>query len=509
MGLRTTLVTIGCGLAALAASPAAAAEKWLKAETRHFAIYSGGSRAQTEQFARRVEQFDALMRLLTRTPADDGARRLPIYLLATGENVAELAADKSKGIAGFYRPSRYGSFAVANRERADGKFDVSADAVLFHEYAHHFMFRNFAYAYPAWYIEGFAEFVSTAEFYDDGGWSVGKAPLFRAYGLVAGRDLPIERVLFGTTAGMPLDLADIFYGRSWLLVHMLRNDKAREGQLQAYIQALGNGIPEREAAKAFGDLAVLDKALDRYIGTKLTYNRAKGPLAYAPEIATTELDPIDSRLVALSLRRKVGHDLARTRDELRALAEAAPQRAPAWLELGLAEESLAAEATAPEAEKASRAAAEAAVDQALVADPALGRAHLLKARLMIERLDGANQRSPVAWKPVRQHISAANRADTEDPAPLFTWYESIVRQGYEPDQLARDGLAKAFLLAPEAVDLRVEYAFDLARQQRFDEALKLVEFVVRDPHNAERGNEVVAQLRKMRDARAKEADSGE
>lgn len=151
------------GLALLAltviARPAIAADKWLKAETKHFVIYSSGKREELERFARTTEKFDALMRLLTQAPANDEPLRLPIYVLANAEGVSALMNDKARTVAGFYRASKYGSFAVANRERATGKTDLKADAVLQHEYAHHFMFRNFAFAYPAWYIEGFAEFV--------------------------------------------------------------------------------------------------------------------------------------------------------------------------------------------------------------------------------------------------------------------------------------------------------------------------------------------------------------
>ena len=509
MRLRNWIFGLAAALLGLTSQPAPAAEKWLEAETRHFVIYSAGKREQLEQFARKVEQFDAVMRRLTNVPDDpEDKSRLPIYVLATANSVADLAEDKSKSTAGFYRTSRFGSFAVANRERSSHRFDIDADAVLFHEYAHHFMFRNFAFAYPTWYVEGFAEYVATAEIFPDGNWTVGKFPVHRAYGLVLGSGLPIERVLFGKPAGLTREQADVYYGRSWLLVHMLRNDKAREAQLLSYLKALGNGTPEREAAKAFGDLAALDKQLDAYLKAKqITIGKARTPLTFDTRLTVTELDPVDSRLVSLSLRRKAERAPAKTRDMLRELTAQAPQRAAAWHELALAEYDIAEAAEAVAAQIAGKAAAEAAVDKALALDPAHGRANLLKARLLMDRLDSENQRSAIAWKPVRTHIAKANRADTEDPAPLFTWYESFVRQGIEPDKLASDGLQKAFYLAPEATDLRVQYAFDLARQERYDDAIRTIEFVVRDPHNAERGSELLAKLREMRDRSEKDDDS--
>jgi hypothetical protein len=298
-------------------------------------------------------------------------------------------------------------------------------------------------------------------------------------------------------------MVDVYYGRAWLLVHMLRNDKTRTGQLDKYLRALGNGIPEHEAAMALGNAASLDKALDTYLKSKrLFYIQGKGPLDYAPEIAISELDPVDSQLVSLSLRRRAEKDLIKTRDQLRALVAQAPARAGVLLELALVEKQMADGQDAIAEKSAGWAAAGEAVDKALLANPSLGRANLLKAELLMAKLDSANQRSAVAWKPVRSFINKANRADTLDPAPLFAWYESYIRQGLEPDKLASDGLALAFSLAPEAVDLRVEYAWDLARQRQFEAAIKTIEFVVRDPHNAERGTELLARLRKMRDEAA-------
>lgn len=505
MKLRTFSLSMTALAAALCAQTAHAAEKWLKAETKHFVIYSAGQRTQLDAFARKMEKFDALLRLLTNTKPDEEPLRLPIYVLSTAESVSNLIDDKAKFTAGFYRPSKYGSFAVANREKASNKFDLGGDTVLQHEYAHHFMFRNFAFAYPAWYIEGFAEFVATSDFATDGSWTAGKPPLFRGYGLLEGPELPIDKLLFGGAAGMSPQLTEVYYGRSWLLVHMLRNDKARAGQLETYLKALGNGIPEREAvSRAFGDLAGLQKSLDGYLKSKrLGYIAGSAPLNAAPTLTIVDLDPVDSQLVALTLRRRAEKDLPKTRDMLRALAAQAPDRAPVWLELGLVEKELADAQDGIAGKIAGWAAAEAAADKALTANPKLGRANLLKAEVLMDRLDSSNQRGDVSWKPVRTYISRANRADTLDPAPLFGWYDSFVRQGLEPDKLASDGLALAFNLAPEAVDLRVEYAWDLARQERYDAAIKTIEFVVRDPHNAERGSELLARLRKMRDEAGK------
>jgi hypothetical protein len=140
------------------------------------------------------------------------------------------------------------------------------------------------------------------------------------------------------------------------------------------------------------------------------------------------------------------------------------------------------------------------VDKALALQPQSVRALVLKADLLADQLALGKIDTPARWAAVRALLARANRLDTEDQVPLFRWYESYVRQGTPPDTTARNGLYKAFLLAPEVAELRVELAFSLADQQRFDEAVALVEFLANDPHHAKFGASVLEQLKKMRDA---------
>ena len=44
----------------------------------------------------------------------------------------------------------------------------TADVILFHEYVHHFMLQHFSVAYPAWFVEGYAELFSNTRFERDG-----------------------------------------------------------------------------------------------------------------------------------------------------------------------------------------------------------------------------------------------------------------------------------------------------------------------------------------------------
>lgn len=504
MSLLCRLIAIA--LLALSANPALAAAKWLRADTHNFIIYSSGGSKQLQEFATNVERFDALLRLRANVAREDKPNRLTIYMLAQADDVARMVDDKSRGIAGIYLPRAEGSFAIVNREKAVSEYDLSGSTVLFHEYAHHFMFRHFNAPYPAWYVEGFAEFASTATFKPDGSWVLGAPPYYRAYGLLEAERVPIESLLFDPVRRKTRSQTDAFYGRSWLLVHMLAMAPSRAGQINSFLAAIGAGTPHRQAAiGAFGDLAALDKSLDAYLkSSRFSAMRSSNPLPIDGSVTIAELGPIGSQLTELGLKRRTANAPAKTRDALKALAASAPGNSEVWYELARAEQQL-GEGLKDEALKPVIVATEAAVDRALALDPNHVRANVLKARLAFDRLDEAHDESADSWRAARVYVTTANAADNLDPEALAAWYESYVRQGKSPSQTASDGLALAFSRAPEAMGLRMNYAFDLARRGQYNAAINLVEVLAYDPHNGDAGTAVLERLRAMRDARAARA----
>jgi hypothetical protein len=495
------LLAVVAAIVMSVASPAFAAPKWLRADTHNFIIYSSGDRKQLQQFATQVEQFDALLRLRTNIPREEEPNRLTIFMLAQAGDVARIMGDKKGMIAGVYLPRADGSFAVANRERANSQYELSGNTVLFHEYAHHFMFHYYNAPYPSWYIEGFAEFISTAKIQTNGEWEIGRPPYYRAYGLLVTQKVPIEKLLFEVASKTDPAAGDAYYGRSWLLVHMLMMDPAWSGKLSEYFKLVFDGERPRTAAETvFGDLKALDKALDKYLDrSNVSALSSKRAVTVDGAITITELDPVLSQLTALSLKRRVESDLVKTRDALRTLAAQAPGNAEVWYELALAEQQIGEGAEQDADKEAARKLTADAVDRALASNPDHVRANVLKARMAFARLDAAGDFSAAAWREAREFLIRANAKAHLDPEPLAAWYESFQIQRREPTKNARDGLALAFNLAPEVPQYRAMYALDLARQKQFDAAIRLVEILAYDPHGDGQGRSLLAQLERMRD----------
>ncbi|MGH1560098.1 hypothetical protein ACRAWD_25505 [Caulobacter segnis] len=161
---------------------------WLKAETPRFTIYSMGSERGLRAYAERVEVMDAVFWEVygLQRPAPP-PRKLSIYLVDKPATLRLVAPSLREGVVGFYSAGPGDVFAM-------GLAGTDNDYILLHEYVHHLMLQHFPYGYPAWLVEGYAEyFMSTSV--EDSTIKVGYAPSGRTEELNSQAWLPWEDVL--------------------------------------------------------------------------------------------------------------------------------------------------------------------------------------------------------------------------------------------------------------------------------------------------------------------------
>jgi hypothetical protein len=503
-GVRIAMVT-----AAAAALTTPAQARWLRADTENFIIYSESNENSLRTFAENLQRFDATLRIRFNLSESLEPNRLTIYLVPRGVDAGRLVTGKSGSyIAGWYRPDPEGSYAISHREGVKIKGTPQSQQTLFHEYSHHFMKRYAGAAYPAWFIEGFAEYYSTVDFTKDGRYEIGRPLHSRAYGLLTMPKIPAEKLLLQRPGEMRNSgQVDVYYGRSWLLTHMLYNDPARAGQLTRYIDAINNGEDAKKAAtRAFGDLAQLDKDLNRYLTGPMTVRTSAQPVAVPGKVTVTALSAAEDALLPLRLERisAMGNDLrlAKVRDDLKALSMTSAGDAGVWFELASAE-------WERDEEKRDPAAARAAVDKALAIDPAHVRANVLLGRILTAEVEAKDDPQPEDWNAVRKPIALANRTNPDDPVPLFAYFKTFIDQGRRPPPIAIQGLARAYQLAPENSVARVSYAFALADDGKFDDAVKLARGVAFDPHDGGQGEQLLAELEAMRERSKGQASTAE
>lgn len=507
------MIRILAAAAAMAAALIAtvAEARWLRAETDSFIIYSEGNEKSLREFASTLQRFDIALRLLLEVKEQGESNRLPIYLLASTGEVAKLyTGSRSSSFVGFYRTERDGSFAVSHRENGGRSRGTSASQeTLFHEYAHHFMKRYRTGAYPAWIIEGFAEYYSTIDFDRDGRALIGKPAYGRQYGLVQLPQIPVETLLATDPHSLKtVGQVDVYYGRAWLLTHMLFHDAPREGQLVAYARAINAGTEAGQAARqAFGDLDQLDKDLAAYLRRPLNYRITKDAIPVPTNISVTALPPGEDAVIPLRLARlsaRPGDDSLAVRDSLLSLTKAHAGDAAVWFEYAAAEWALDKDAR-------DLAAVRSALDRVIAIKPDHVRGNVLLGELSMHELDTQGDYSDASWEKAREPVALANRTDPDDPLPLYVYFQSFIDQGKIPPDIAIQGLEQAFRLAPENIEMRVAHAFALANRGQFTSAIRLAQSIAFDPHMGAQARPLLEQLLRMRDQRygGRTADAAE
>jgi hypothetical protein len=471
------------------AAPAQAA--WHKVQSPNFIVYSDGKPEHTLEFTRKVERFDRFLRGKFHISLDPAPYRLTIFLVGSSNPSAKLYGQKDSAIKGFYTVGPDGPMAVVDRVPPGDKYSLDADTILFHEYVHHFMFQYSPGVYPTWFVEGFAEFYSTTEFDKEGRAMYGRPAYHRSYDLVLTQAIPMEKMLTAQVSDLNRDETSSLYARSWLLTHYLTFDKDRAGQLGKYVAALASGTDNLQAAKmAFGDLKVLDKDLNAY--------RDKDRIAYLTQATVT---PTATDVVQLPLEEGEAAGMIERIKLMRGLSE---EEAPAIVAaLDKVRAKVPNSAVIPAMIAEIRYGIEndkealVAADVALAINPADPRAMLYKGLAQMREFVRTDVSDPAQWKAARGLVVKANRAEPDNPYPLFHYYRSFADQGVAIPELAVKGLARAQQLVPQDGRFRIAYAQVLIREKRFKDALTLVKPVAFDPHDgSEYARNLVKRLEK-------------
>ena len=475
----------------LAAAPARA--EWRRSVSRHFIVYSEASPGDLRQFAEKLERFDALLRLMSPTAPEDNAAPLTVFMPTYRDSVSDLVG--SSLAAGVYFPRIGGSIAVAPRYLSNDSLDntgLNADSILFHEYAHHYMLENYTAAYPPWFVEGYAELLSTTRFNRDGSIQIGNPEGHRDADRML-RPLPLRTLLFNNYWSLRGEEAASYYAQAWLLTHYLTLSDERPGQLRRYLGLLAAGRPPEQAAEeAFGGLQTLERDFSRYrhapsipyIGISFEHAPA------IPEIRIETLSPGEESIVwqrAIYMRGLEANQAAGFAGTMRGRAAAHPDD-PAVLQLLADAEFLAG----------NDALATRAVDALLALQPNAPRALLRKGLIELRALEKASDAATPHWAAARAWVVRANRADPQDPLPLFEYYRSFQRQGVQPPADAGLALLRAFELAPQDDEVRTHLADWLVGARRYHEAVIVLSPVAYSAHPSPQRAQAAALIDRVR-----------
>lgn len=491
--------------AALAATPAMAAEDWWVAESDHFRVVSEGGKEMASEVAVSLERLDQSLRLFRGLPLDEGevddSEKVTIYQIGTTNDIGDLAYNS--GVAGFFSPRAGNSvaFVPAKEERrsrgslgtrvSSGE-ELSPGQVLFHEYAHYFSRQHAPAAYPFWYSEGFAELFATIRFREDG-FNLGEPPRYRNLVL---RELSfdVEDILDLDTEEGRVNGMDIArqYAYGWMFTSYLTFEPSRNGQLAKYLSLVNEGTPNLEAARqAFGDLKKLQKDLEKYHRGRARAIAVNFPAGTTPEIELTQLDEASAAAMPIHIRSTAGirkRDADGVAERARELAARYPT-SPTVLDAAME----------AEFDAKNYASSTKFADKLMAADPESVRPHIYLAKIALEEA----KTDPAKVLEARAHLIAANKINPKRPDVLTSYFDTFVYAGEEIPTDARVGLEQAFRTAPFDIGIRRSLAYLLLLEKRDKEALILLGPVVNLPHAS--GDEI-KEIRELVE-KAKAGDS--
>ncbi|MDG5748884.1 DUF1570 domain-containing protein [Qipengyuania sp. XHP0207] len=484
--------------AALFVTPAQA--DWHVAQSDNFVVYADDRWQDVQEFAEALERYHSAMSLLQNRErtAPSPSNRVTIYVVGNESKIRKLVGEDARNIAGFYIPRAGSSVAFVPVISMRGRETDFSVTVLLHEYAHHFLISNSPFAMPRWVNEGGAEFYASAKFEKDGGIAIGRPAYHRAAELAYAKDVSVEELidpdLYEKNKGKRFDA---FYGRAWALYHYLFFSDERRGQFSAYLNAIVNGSEPRQAAiDAFGDLAVLQKDLDRYIDQRrMSVFELPVDLVPIGAVEVRKLSEGEAAAMPLRIRSRRGvtqEQAAELLPDMREIAQQYPNDAAVLAALAVAE-----------FDAGNDDAAIIAADRALAIDPATKDALVQKGFALFRKAEEAEDRD-AAYADAMVPFSALNRLETDHPLPLMYYYRSFVERGKEPNETARHALERASQLAPFDKSLRFNTALMQAAEGKIAAARYTMAPLASDPHGG--GMAGLAQRYRLELAEAEEGE---
>ncbi len=474
---RIILLTALAVAIALSATTQAHAD-WRRAETENFVIYSDTGEGELREFARKVQRFHGVLRTFYPVTIDTIPPKLEIYVVNGNAEMQKVVPGIGSGIGGFYSASENRIYAVVDRRSGNG------DNTLFHEYTHHFMQHYLPGPYPAWFVEGFAEYYATV----DMNRSRSRVGLFnpgRMNSLTGQFQwVPMEDLLASRTSQLQGSQIHIFYAQAWALTSYLYSTPERTKGFGAYLQALGRGIDPITALDGTIDMTPreLEDAVRSYLGRGLPLRDVPSP-EDAVDVRVTSLPRSANDLLLAELRASANRVSDEDAPAFLAEVTAASARYPgdAIALVALAEAQLQAEQPA---------AAQATLAPLVEGPDANPDALRLTGEILIARYrDMEDQQSDSALTLRNQARRLLARSLDADPFDFRTYLaldDTRRSEATYPDDNDLQLLSDAATLAPQVTSVRYRAAQGFLARDLPVQAIALLVPVANDPHGGER-----------------------
>jgi hypothetical protein len=482
--IATFTVSVAYALPVHAEPPAEEPGRWLRGESQHFVIYCDRSEDALREYDAMLEDFDGLLRFWFLKTGQPVGRKLPVYLLSGRGQLRRIRPDATD-FAGFYFSSLNDIFAVAIRESASER--QGGDDTVLHEYTHHFMMQYLPYSYPAWSVEGVAEYFMTADL-NPKRWTVGGFNAGRVYALEHTPWLPMEDLLTKAVSEVREQDLSVYYGQAWLLTHYIFSDPVRRNQFADYLKLVhARANPVTAWAQIYGDdPKQLQHKLWEYLNGAMREFVIKREAPPPPQIKVTRLPAgaddllLEVQRLKLGVPRDKGNDLL---VQIRSAAAKHPNERFSRLALARAETEL-----------GDRARGENLLDGLLAEQPDDVEALQLRALSRLAAAKENPEHAAALRNEAERDLGRANKVDPDDYLTLYVYAIARLSDG-AVNENTLNVLYRAATLAPQISEIRLTAADVFIHAREYPSAREMLDPVASDPHGGEAGRIAVDMLK--------------
>ena len=446
-------------LCANCAGPGTAHKRaWIEVRTPHFTIWSAQSERATLGLARDLELFRSVVEFVVGRPLPTSPVPIRVYAFDTATSYRAFAPPQSTGV--FKQTMRQNVILLAPARRY-------ATHVIQHEYVHFLLQNHEDFVYPAWYHEGFAEFLATAQL-ERQDVEIG-APPSGLWGLRMATWVPLEELL-ALQGGADVSVTAL-YGQSWAFVHYLNFGRGGKGnatrELTRFFRARERGVGVEDAVESAFGISVdqLDAELRKYVKKRRYSSLVAGietfDLGASPTVRALSRAEVATGLGELSFlggRTELGFQYFQ--DAL--LVEPAHSRA----RLGLAN----AHALAGRWKEA-----EVEYGALLETDPDDATTHLDYGNFLhwqAMAVEDAAERAPLARR-ARSHYVKSWKLDDSVPETYAGYGATFLLEGQRTEKGLKT-LRHAHEMRPSSLDIRIDLALAYHALGRSEEARRLL-----------------------------------
>lgn len=230
----------------------AAVEDWKEYRSDTITIFSNLSEYKVTKLIKDVERAGPYLAAITGLKGNNSPLPVTMYLYRNQAEFRDVIGTRQ--VLGVYRSTLDGGrAATVGGEQIDPR-KLGGRQVVLHEFAHHYLAQLSPLDYPVWYIEGFADLLSTIA-YSREKTRIGTplsprvAPLndrkswADLTSILYARDPDIGKS--GDWTGL-----DRFYGQSWLLAHMIHMHPALQAGRDGFLRKISTDMDPLEAIES-------------------------------------------------------------------------------------------------------------------------------------------------------------------------------------------------------------------------------------------------------------------